>query len=331
MRKILFGICMLSSLLVCGQDVHFSQFFAAPMHINPAQTGNFLGSVRLGANYRDQWGSVTVPYRTFSLFTDVGIQPKKAVNRFGLGVIALNDQAGDGVLTTNKLLISAAYHIGYTDHDAVRLAIGLQGGIVQKTFDVSRLYFDNQWNDFSFDQQIANGETGLNQQLSYADLGAGALLTIIPYEDQRYTIGASVAHVNEPVESFYGSTNQVGIRYTATAGAFIALNGVATFQPQIYVSTQKKASEIILGANFSKPMGGDGSESALFAGTWFRVGDALWVVGGLQTGHFTGSISYDINVSKLSTASNLSGGLEMAVVYTFGSIGKRDPLKCPTY
>lgn len=331
MRSILITIAMGLMLHVQAQDVHFSQFFAAPMYYNPAQTGNFSGDVRLGANYRDQWGSVTVPYRTFSVYADAGIQPKKAVNRFGIGVLAMNDQAGDGVLTTNKLLLSAAYHIGYTDQDAVRFAVGLQGGVVQKSFDLAQLYFDNQWNDFTFDQNIASLETGVQQQLSYTDLGLGALLTLIPYEDQRYMLGASIMHVNEPVESFYGGTNQVGMRLTATAGGFFAVNGMATVQPQIMISTQKKAMEIVGGANFSMPMGGDGTESALFAGAWMRVGDAMWIVGGLQTGKFTASISYDINISRLSTASNLSGGLELAAVYLFGSDHKRDPLKCPTY
>ena len=331
MKKQLFIAMLVWPLLMRGQDVHFSQFFAAPLLTNPAQTGNFDGSVRVGGNYRDQWGSVTVPYRTFSTYVDAAIQPKKSVNRFGIGLVALNDQAGDGLLTTNKVYLNTAYHIGYTEKDAVRFAVGLQGGFVQKSFDLSKLIFDSQWNDYTFDPNISNNETGLTEQLDYADVGVGALLSIIPYEGERYTFGVSATHINEPTESFFGSTNQVGVRYTATAGGFFAVNGIATVQPQVYISTQKKALEVIAGSNFSVPMGQDGSTSALFAGAWYRYNDALWLVGGAQIDKLTFSLSYDINISRLRTASNNLGGLEIAAAYIFGSPQKRDPLVCPAY
>lgn len=331
MKRYLSIAILIWPLLVCGQDIHFSQFFAAPLITNPAQTGNFDGSVRVGGNYRDQWGSVTVPYRTFSVYTDAAIQPKKSVNRFGIGIVALNDQAGDGLLTTNKVHMNLAYHIGYIEKDAVRFAVGLQGGFVQKSYDLSKLIFDSQWNDYTFDPNISNNETGLTEQLDYADVGVGALLTLIPYAGERYVFGASATHINAPTESFLGVTNQVGVRYSVTAGGFFAVNGIASVQPQIYVSTQKKALEVIAGSNFSVPMGEDGSASALFAGVWYRYNDAAWLVGGAQLDKFTFSLSYDVNLSKLRTASNNLGGLELAATYTFGSPQKRDPLVCPAY
>ena len=69
----------------------------------PLQTGNFSGTRQVGANHRDQWGSITVPYRTFDLYSDAGIQPGKSVNRFGIGLCVLSDQAGDGVLRSTEL------------------------------------------------------------------------------------------------------------------------------------------------------------------------------------------------------------------------------------
>ncbi len=332
MRKLLIILCLCLPFMANGQDIHFSQFYAAPMMVNPANTGNFNGSVRIGGQYRDQWGSVTIPYRTFAAYTDAGIQPKKAVNRFGIGFAAFNDQAGDGILTTNKLLASAAYHIGYTDKDAVRFALGIQGGIVQKTFDINRLYFDSQWNDYTFDQNIVSGENGASGRIQYADFSAGALLTLIPYEDQRYTLGFSASHINQPAESFLGDENTVGIRYTATAGAMFAIGGKANLQPQVYVSTQSKAFEVIAGANVTVPMSGaEDDKNALFFGLWNRYNDAVWFAAGTQFSAFTASISYDINISQLRTASSTSGGLEIAAVYIFGNREKIDPLKCPAY
>ncbi len=315
-----------------AQDIHFSQFFASPLLVNPANTGNFNGIARIGLNYRDQWGSVSVPYQTFSAFTDFGIQPKKAVNRFGIGITAFNDQAGDGILTTQKAYLSAAYHIGYTEKDYWRLAFGMAGGIVQKSVDITRLTFDSQWNDHEFDEALSNGETIVDDQINYLDFGAGAVLTLIPYETERYYFGFSAWHITEPEESFFDTGNQIGIKYTLSAGAFLASAGVASFQPQILVSTEKSALEIVGGTNVTIPVETESeAPKSIFVGGWYRYNDALWIVGGAVVGNFTASLSYDFNVSNLSAASGGRGAFELALVYTFNNREKKDPLKCPGY
>ncbi|HRF17259.1 MAG TPA: type IX secretion system membrane protein PorP/SprF, partial [Chitinophagaceae bacterium] len=42
-----------------AQDIHFSQFFEAPLLRNPSLAGIFTGDIRVQAVYRDQWNSVT--------------------------------------------------------------------------------------------------------------------------------------------------------------------------------------------------------------------------------------------------------------------------------
>src|SRR4249919_1666457 len=50
-----------------GQDLHFSQFFEAPLLRNPSLAGIFEGDFRAQMVYRNQWASVTTPYQTASL------------------------------------------------------------------------------------------------------------------------------------------------------------------------------------------------------------------------------------------------------------------------
>ena len=57
-----------------AQDIHFSQFNNSPLNLNPAQTGLFNGDWRFVGNLRNQWSSVPVPYRTFSLSTDTTLE-----------------------------------------------------------------------------------------------------------------------------------------------------------------------------------------------------------------------------------------------------------------
>ena len=40
------------------RDIHYSQYYASPLTLNPALTGKFNGYYRATAIYRDQWRNV---------------------------------------------------------------------------------------------------------------------------------------------------------------------------------------------------------------------------------------------------------------------------------
>src|ERR1700677_39038 len=99
-KRILSILFMLS--IACSlqaQDLHFSQFFNAPLTTNPANTG-FIpdADYRIGVHYRDQWSSIlAAPYKTVSLFGDAKIMKNSIENGWiGLGAVILNDVAGTG-------------------------------------------------------------------------------------------------------------------------------------------------------------------------------------------------------------------------------------------
>ena len=97
---------------VTAQDIHFSQYYSAPLTINPALTGGFAGDYRAGVNYRTQWGTVTVPYQTFDIFGDMNLGRRLfARNFWSIGLNVISDRAGDGGLSVTKILGSGAYHI----------------------------------------------------------------------------------------------------------------------------------------------------------------------------------------------------------------------------
>ncbi|MGZ3910129.1 MAG: type IX secretion system membrane protein PorP/SprF, partial [Flavisolibacter sp.] len=53
---LLLGVFTLAMTGTCrGQDIHFSQFFEAPLLRNPSLAGIFTGDIRVQAVYRDQW------------------------------------------------------------------------------------------------------------------------------------------------------------------------------------------------------------------------------------------------------------------------------------
>ena len=68
MRKLLFVFLAALGLFleeVKAQDPQFSQFYAAPLYINPAFTGA-SEYTRIGANYRNQWPGISGSFVTTS-------------------------------------------------------------------------------------------------------------------------------------------------------------------------------------------------------------------------------------------------------------------------
>src|SRR5579872_410057 len=96
------------NVVVNGQSMHYSQFYNAPLLVNPANTALMPDDdYRGGLNYRNQWAVVPVPYNTFSAFADCKIYSKKQEeqrnNWLGVGLAFFNDKAGDGNLSLSQV------------------------------------------------------------------------------------------------------------------------------------------------------------------------------------------------------------------------------------
>src|SRR6187397_2827461 len=77
-----------------AQDIHFSQFFEAPLWRNPSLAGIYTGDIRVQAVYRDQWNSVTTAYRTGSLNGEYKMHVGKGDDFMTAGLQLLFDRAG---------------------------------------------------------------------------------------------------------------------------------------------------------------------------------------------------------------------------------------------
>ena len=91
---IVFGM-LIGSNIFGQQDVHFSQFYASPLTLNPANAGIFDGDLRMTANYRSQWGTVSKAYSTMAASVDMPVLKKLKGGMFGFGINFFKDQAGD--------------------------------------------------------------------------------------------------------------------------------------------------------------------------------------------------------------------------------------------
>lgn len=340
MLKINRNILALAALLVLfagnsyGQGMHFSQYYNAPMLLNPANTALMSDAdYRLGANYRSQWSSVPVPFNTFSAFGDCQIlRNQNLTNWMGLGMAMFTDKAGDGQLALGRYEGFVSYHIQTGNYSM--FSVGLSGAYVQRSVDFTKLTFDRQWDGFRFDPGAANGESGYQARTSFIDIGAGVNYAYYPNEFTYIKLGAGVAHVNQPIESFYKDENKILMRPTVNLDGIFITSETFTINPSVYYTRQGNAQELVYGMKCKAYIGEDniGNPTNLLFGVYSRLNDAIIPVLGFEWAGVRLMTSYDFTLfSKLAGAVKSKGALELSLIYEGLYSRDRDKMNCPRF
>lgn len=330
-RKNTFKVASIAALLALAgtqasaQDIHFTQFEASPLIVNPAFTGGFSGVARVAGIYRNQWQSVTIPFVTYAASVDAPIIRDLSHDDYlAAGLQFYNDKAGDGNLANTSVLASVAYHkfLGGTSSEEPKsaLSVGLQGGYTSKSIDISRLYFGDQYYAGQF---TGPSNEVLNNKIHYWNVNAGVSFSQRASERFAYTVGVGANNLTQPQESFSEKPNKdvgLGIRYNAQVGAVLTTGEWKRFsiRPGILYQTQATAYELIAGSEFNYKLGNTEFESvatSVFIGGWYRNGDAAMFTAGVEFKGFRVGASYDYNISNLKDASKGNGGFEISLRY----------------
>lgn len=301
-----------------AQDVHFTQFNSTPLLLNPAFTGAFDGPVRASVIYRDQWRSVTVPFKTFAASVDMPIvRDISGDDYLAAGIQLYNDQAGDGNLNNFSGLLSVAYHKFLGLEGNKSLSVGLQGGYTAKTIDLSKLYFGNQYANGGF---INPSGENLNNNVKYFTVNAGIGYSQRINDRFSYSLGVAGNNLNQPQESLQRQKNSdvgLGMRFAAQAGAILYTGERFSLRPGVLYQSQSAISEVVVGNEFNYIVGGDPEIRSLatniFVGGWYRMQDAAMITAGLEHRGVRLGVSYDYNTSNLKTASAGNGGFEISL------------------
>lgn len=344
-NKIKWPLLLLLILLAGGtgaQDLHFSQFFNSPLTTNPANTG-FIpdANYRLGINYRNQWSTVPVPYKTYSLYGDAQLlRDRWYYGWLGVGGVLLQDEAGDGVLKSTKVYGSLAYHQLLGENSL--LTLGFNAGLAMKRIDVSKMVFPSQFNDtygkWFFDGMLPSGEHFSSTAIHYFDLQAGMNYAYFPTDNIYLNLGFSVQHLNTPKETFLeNGDNEIGRRYIGFLNASLKLAPNVIINPNIYYTTQMQASEAVGGAWVAYNLSGEGGEYQLLAGAYYRWKDAVIPLIGYQLKQWRLMFTYDVTTSSFAAANNHRGAYEISLTYlgiyskkAFSHFNKRTYL-CPHF
>lgn len=300
-----------------AQDPEFTQFYAAPLYLNPAFAGSSR-CPRLAMNYRNQWPALSATFVTYSVSYDQHVD----VLQGGLGLLVLNDKAGDGTLNTTNVSGIYSYQLNVTRQFSIKA--GFQATYVQKKVDWDKLTFGDMI-DPRYGFVYTTQEIRPNDTRSFVDLSAG----ILAYSSKIYA-GVAVNHLTEPDESFLGNvTSPLPMKITGHAGAVIPLetgrNAASSYiSPNILYQQQQDFTQLNLGLYVKK--------GPLVGGLWYRNKDAVIILLGVQQGMFKFGYSYDVTVSKLAEASK--GSHEASFVMEFECKPKKKKFRtinCPSF
>ncbi|NJN26486.1 MAG: type IX secretion system membrane protein PorP/SprF [Cyclobacteriaceae bacterium] len=321
-----------------AQDPQFSQFYAAPLYLNPGFAGS-AELARVGINYRNQWPSYPTQFVTYSAYFDYYFDEYNS----GLGLLLLSDKEGLAGLNTNSVAVQYAYQLRLTDNLIFRP--GLEGSYTMRNIDKGNLLFGDQIDfDGPFKDLTDDPIIGSDFRSNYFDFGAGGLL----YTD-RLWVGFAAHHLLMPINSFVDASSQLDIKYSVHAGYKILLPTATNlhFQggyrdisitPTMLYKQQGQFSQMDAGMYFTY-------EPFVF-GAWYRGlpfkpvegipnHESVIFLAGISTNGLHIGYSYDYTISKLSIATG--GAHEISVRYEFFLGDPRKPpknvrqLPCPKF
>ena len=304
---------------VKAQDMHFTQYNAAPTSINPGYVGA-TGQARAVTLYRAQWASLPQAYTGFQIAYD---RPTFDHNG-GLGVLISHEEAGAGALRSSRVAFQYAYEFQLGPRTFVRPA--LQIGLASRSVNLNALTFMDQLlrNDAS-----TTLEQGLGTGKQYIDMGTGFLIV-----SRKSWFGLSADHLNTPNHSIsHEYAEKLEMRLSAHGGGRMSLKrGPKARHTKDIVfafnyTNQGLFDQLDLGAYYDL--------NVMTVGVWYRGIpviqqaadgsidiDAVSFVFGFGNKMWRMGYSYDLTLSKLGIATS-GGSHEISLKYLW-DVSKKD-------
>jgi type IX secretion system PorP/SprF family membrane protein len=302
-----------------AQDIHLSQFFNAPLVLNPANAGDIEGDQRAALMYRTQWQSAGSPFRTQAFSYDLPLFRQRMKGRYlGVGIHLFSDKAGNTKFGDTQGNLSVSYAIKSGDESL--LAFGIQGGYGQRSAVLNGMRWDSQYNGAGYNPDLPTGETMADASTNFVDFGAGVLWKGETKSGAQWKSGASVYHLNQPMVSLFGSNDDRLLRRYVLHAEMRFEGKKWTWLPKVYVQQQGGGREAVLGALMHRRINVDSrytthkNSSAIYMGCFYRWNDA--VVPTLQfewQRKLVAALSYDVNVSRLRAQTSKRGGMEVSI------------------
>jgi type IX secretion system PorP/SprF family membrane protein len=315
-----------------AQDLHFSQFYEAPLLRNPALAGLYEGDIRVQGVYRNQWNSVSYPFQTGSINAEYKFKVGKGEDFLTLGGQVMYDKAGTVQLKTVHLLPAVNFHKSLSKERISYLSLGFMGGVVNRNLDRSRVTTNNQYDGFFYNGALPDGENFVGSY-SYADMSVGLSYNTSFGAEDRHLLFGGIAyhHFNKPMNSFYRNISHLpkwvlsgGLKFNIDDLSYVTFHGDYT--------QQLPFKELVVGGLYSRSLGDESMQgTVVHAGSYYRYEDAIIPVIKLEVNRLSVGMSYDINISKLAAASLNRGGFELSLSWFMNRPEHADIILCPKF
>jgi type IX secretion system PorP/SprF family membrane protein len=332
---IVFGLFL--TLSSYAQDPQLSQYYNAPLYLNPGLAGAGLDT-RAGVNYRLQWPGLSDPYKTFAAWADHDFYKIRS----GVGFMIKRDVQGVSKLRSTEIDAIYSYQINLTDQWTVKPA--LQVGLGIRDFDFSKSIFGDQLDKNGLTGNSTTDALGTSNSYIYPDISTG----FVAYNSNLW-LGASAYHINRPNQAFTNiDQSPLPVKWNFIGGYKILLQErhiawgapirETSITPTFLYKRQGAADQLDLGLYFT--------HHPLVGGVWYRGipvqkyskgvpnSESIVLMAGVVNNGFTFGYSYDILISQLSSIGG--GAHEISIIYQWqtdksnrkGKTGHR-PMPCP--
>jgi type IX secretion system PorP/SprF family membrane protein len=319
---------------IIAQDLHYSQFLNAPLLLNPAMAGTGAGEWRAGINHKSQWIALT-KYNTPSVSFDMPLFKASNKGYLGLGANLFTDKAGDAQFGTSSFSVSCSGILPMGSNR--KISGGIQTGIVQRSANLNKLSWGNQFNGQGFDNSISSNESN-TVSFIYPDIAAGvyyeykqeAANTVTASGESWFNAGVSVFHPHMPKQQFSGNKKQrLDPRFAFHTSALKEFADLKLgLVPSLAYFLQGPHQEINVGVLLRYRMT-DGSrftdifsETAVSFGLNYRYKDAVIPQFVVEAGNYKLAVSYDYPLAKLIPSAMVQG-FEISFIYTRLDSGRR--------
>jgi hypothetical protein len=296
-----------------------------PLLFNPANTGRFNKSYRIGGGFRNEVNAVS-SYKqgVISIESKILTSIVPEYDCLAVGIVGINERSlGEGT-KGDYFGVSLAYQKGLDQDGEQQIGVGFQFIRGRKRIDPPTYVFEDQLNAW-----IQSGFANINIfqsnpiDISYNDLNAGIVYQGKIDTKNFLSVSTTLYHANRPHKSFSGGELILDRQF----GGHIGWENRPSERNKIYsfllVNFLDKQETILGGAIYQSTLSAKYYEIA-FGGSFKTnpvLGKFFTPMIGLSFKEFFLNMSYDVNISARNTQRR--GASEITLTYTTATTRSR--------
>ncbi len=300
-------------------QVRSSQFYATPLLYNPATTGRFDKSYRLGLLFRNEVNSQSNDFKQSILSFDAKILSSKLPENdcLAIGIVGMSENGISEGIKNSYLSFSIGYQKALDEEGKHQIGIGFQNTFARKTLTKPDLTFESELLSLqNFGYTNIDIYQFQNVDFSFNDFNAGLIFQGAINNKSFYSIGVSVYNITALQKKIIGGT------FILPRQLFSHLSFQKEFQnnSKLFTSfligiSNQNVNDIITGLTYDLRIN---RKNSFRIGGSFRKnevrGNSIIPNLGLNFRDFNVNFSYDINVSSITIKQR--GASEASLKYT---------------